>query len=153
MRDAMGGSVVIVIIVLFIVFSLGYLAFNVNYTKAFRMKDKIISLYDDYDGKCTSKCQSAIKAYAREIGYATGNDLHCPTSTSVNAHPFENKDGLYCAQVNEIVSKDEITVAGDAKTKKYYTIVTKINLQIPVISNIIDFRFFYISGDTRTFTD
>ena len=44
MRDALGGSVTIVIIVVFIVIVLGYLAFNVNYTKAFRMKDKIISV-------------------------------------------------------------------------------------------------------------
>ena len=47
MRDALGGTVTLVIIVVFIVIALGYMAFNVNYTKAFRMKDKIITLYDD----------------------------------------------------------------------------------------------------------
>jgi hypothetical protein len=46
MRDAMGGSVALVIIVVFIVIALGYMAFNVNYTKAFNMKNKII--YLDY---------------------------------------------------------------------------------------------------------
>ena len=50
MRDAFGGAVNIYIIVVFIVFALGYMAFNVNYTKAFRMKDKIVALYEKYNG-------------------------------------------------------------------------------------------------------
>ena len=49
MRDAIGGAVNIVIIVVFIVIVLAYLAFNVNYTKASRMKNKIIATYEDYD--------------------------------------------------------------------------------------------------------
>ena len=57
MRDAMGGTVVLVIIVVFIVVTLGYMAFNVNYTKAFRMKNKIISVYEDYKGDCQSDCR------------------------------------------------------------------------------------------------
>ena len=43
MRDAIGGVVNITIIVTFLVIVSGYLAFNVNYTKAFRVKNKIIT--------------------------------------------------------------------------------------------------------------
>ena len=46
MRDSIGGSVVLIIIVVFIVVALGYMAFNVNYTKAFRMKNKVIAVYE-----------------------------------------------------------------------------------------------------------
>ena len=35
MSDSLGGTVIIVLIVLFITIVSGYLAFNVNYTKAF----------------------------------------------------------------------------------------------------------------------
>ena len=45
MRDALGGTVNVVIIVMFIVIALGYITFNINYTKAFRVNDKIVSLY------------------------------------------------------------------------------------------------------------
>ena len=48
MRDALGGTVVLVIIVVFIVIVSGYMAFNVNYTKAFRIKNKIVDNYN-YD--------------------------------------------------------------------------------------------------------
>ena len=43
MRDAFGGLMNMVIIVVFLVLVSGYLAFNVNYTKAFRVKNKIIT--------------------------------------------------------------------------------------------------------------
>ena len=146
MRDSLGGTVVIVIITVFIVFALSYLAFNVNYTKAFRMKDKIISLYEDYDGVCGSDCQKVIRDYAREIGYSVGYNFSCP---SVKGLTYENVEGIYC--VAPVNLTEESTVYGDKKPKRYYKIVTKINLQIPVINNILDFRFFYISGDTKAF--
>ena len=52
MRDSLGGAVNVFIIVIFIVFALGYMAYNVNYTKAFRMKNKIVFTYEKYKGKC-----------------------------------------------------------------------------------------------------
>ena len=43
MRDALGGVVNLAMIVVFLVLVCGYLAFNVNYTKAFRVKNYIIT--------------------------------------------------------------------------------------------------------------
>lgn len=146
MRDALGGTVTIVIIVFFIVLALGYLAFNVNYTKAFRMKDKIITLYEDYEGECNQRCESAIRAYARKIGYSTDRSLKCP---STKGFVYKAVDSLYCVAPADFSVKSD--VKGDSRKKVYYKIITKINLQIPVISNIFDFRFFYISGETKTF--
>ena len=146
MRDAIGGSVTIVIIVVFIVFALGYLAFNVNYTKAFRMKDKIVTLYDDYDGNCrnNSKCQEEIKKYAKQIGYTAdpgiGNQMKCPSG-------YSSTNGIYCEK------KVSVNNVKDQGSKYYYKIVTKINLEIPIIKNILNFRFFYIFGDTKTYSN
>lgn len=155
MRDALGGSVSLVIIVVFIVIALGYMAFNVNYTKAFRMKDKIITTYEDYNGNCGSDCKKVIKDYAKTLGYATGNDLHCPNG-------YSQVDKLYCYKVVDVVDNSSSgsfsdiksganNYSSDTKPKVYYSIVTKINLQIPIISNVFDFRFFYIYGDTKSF--
>ena len=52
MRDAFGGIANIVVIVVFLVIVSGYLAFNVNYTKAFRVKNKIISTFEQFEGNC-----------------------------------------------------------------------------------------------------
>ena len=143
MRDALGGSVSIVIIVVFIVISLGYLAFNVNYTKAYRMKDKVISLYNENDGYCDTACREIIAKYATSIGYSTDNSIKCPDY-------YERVGGLYCIKAIDVYGGNE-HVVGDQKRKIYYRVVTKINLQIPVISNVFDFKLFYISGDTKDF--
>lgn len=145
MRDAMGGSVALVIIVVFIVIALGYMAFNVNYTKAFRMKNKIISVYEDYDGECLGDCRSAIKEYSKTIGYSTGNRMSCPSG-------FKNSDDLYCYKELKYLNREGGNqVVDDMKDKRYYRIITKINVEIPIINNILDLKIFYITGDTKTF--
>ena len=69
MRDAMGGVVNLVIIVVFMVIVSGYLAFNVSYTRAFRVKNKIISTYEQYSGNCesnSSPCMTQIMKYMQD---------------------------------------------------------------------------------------
>ena len=158
MRDAMGGTIVLVIIVVFIVFALAYMAFNVNYTKAFRMKDKIISVYDDFNGDCSSDdCKKIITDYARKIGYTTDGNLRCPAG-------YERINGIYCireqiidtnkssSSISYIKNSGQTGISvSDIKTKHYFNIITKINLHIPVVNNILDLSFFYIYGDTKTF--
>jgi len=143
MRDAMGGTVTLVIIVIFIVFALGYMAFNVNYTKAFRMKNKIISTYENYNGDCSSEaCKSEIRSYAKTIGYTLGQKMTCGTGNV-------GVDGLYCYE--EFTSGEKDAITGLSSYGVYYRITTKINVEIPVINRILDLRVFYITGDTKTF--
>ena len=149
MRDAMGGTVTITIIVVFIVIALGYMAFNVNYTKAFRMKDKIVSLYDDYKGECFDECQDKIKAYATEIGYdsgaGTGATIGCPTD-------YDSAGNLYCYhKVTSSINKS--TFNNDVVHEEYYyEIVTRINVDVPIIKNVLpSLRLFNIYGSTKTY--
>ncbi len=146
MRDSLGGAVNVIIIVVFIVVALGYMAFNVNYTKAFRMKNKIISEYEKAEGDCGSGiCPANIEKYANEIGYKPNRStFHCNGMTP----GYKN---LYCydeiAVNTRITSDDSIN---DRANGVYYRIVTKINIEIPIIDNIFDLDVFKISGDTKT---
>ena len=144
MRDAMGGTVTLVIIVVFIVFTLGYMAYNVNYTKAFRMKDKIIAEYEINKGECLHDCREKIIAYADEIGYSTGG--------RIKFDDYKCLDNLFCYKEVDAINKVSDSAFVDTDDKHYYKIVTKINLEIPVISNILNFRIFYLTGDTKSFT-
>ena len=151
MRDALGGTVNIVIIVVFIVFALGYMAFNVNYTKAFRMKDKIISVYEKNNGTCTTTCKNEIKAYAEKIGYN-------PDSIECGSEDAPSIDGkkLYC------VSYTQVGDIADMNARCYYHISTKININIPILENLYamsrngdkskpaKLNVFYVNGDTKT---
>ena len=50
MRDAIGGVFSLQIIVIFMLVVNGYLAFTVNYTKAFRVKNQIIQIIEQHEG-------------------------------------------------------------------------------------------------------
>ena len=50
MRDAFGGIVNIVLVAIFLVIVSGILGLVVNYTKAFRMKNTVISAIEQYEG-------------------------------------------------------------------------------------------------------
>ena len=149
MRDAIGGSANLVLIVFFIVFVMGYMAFNVNYTKAFRMKNKIISVYEEYNGKCNSSCEEEIRKYANSIGYFTDNTVRlCPDD--YREHP----EGipLYCVKQMEVKSRYDQSETGSVDEKRdkvYFKIVTKIQISIPVLKNLIDLNVFKVTGDTK----
>lgn len=153
MRDAIGGSVVIAIIVVFVVLVLSYLAFNVNYTKAFRMKNKIIATYEEFDGNCNgsidvpddSTCQGIIAKYAKEIGY-TPTNLVCPGS------PWKAAGRYYCYKEVTVSQRTDATKSvNEYKDKKYYKIGTIISIDIPIVKNLIPFSMFQITGDTKSF--
>lgn len=161
MRDAMGGSVVIVIIVFFIVAVSAYLAFNVNYTKAFRMKNKIISYYEEYKGDCYnvgSTCHRKIKKYADEIGYDPA-DLNCDSLGKCTGSRGRTKDcykeigRLYCVKKVEKNKLDDPTLYVHDDTggsSFYYKIVTKIDIKIPILNNVFGkLQVFQITGDTK----
>ena len=51
MNEGVGSTTIIVIIMVFITVVSAYMAYNVNYTKAFRMKNKVISMYEKENGQ------------------------------------------------------------------------------------------------------
>ena len=141
MRDALGGTVNIIIIVMFIVIALGYITFNINYTKAFRVNDKIVSLYEQNKGNCgsASTCATQIKEYAHNLGYQTDLDFSCPSG-------FTKQDNIYCLKTVDVRNNGGI----DEVKAEYYIIVTKTKFSIPIINNIMDLEVFSVRGSTKT---
>ena len=144
MRDAFGGLMNMVIIVVFLVLVSGYLAFNVNYTKAFRVKNKIITTIEQYEGACepgnpSNKCNQVIKDYMQSVGY---------NASSLQINDYECNDS-YC--IKRIEAE---TDAGnvDLKKKVYYKVTTAIVIDIPIINKIMpQLSIFQVSGTTKAF--
>ncbi len=146
MRDAIGGIVNITIIVTFLVIVSGYLAFNVNYARAFRVKNKIITTIEQYEGNCAVEggaCQQAIKTYMREIGYSTIDfqlaGYQCPSGMG------------YCMlEVNADTNTDPSIVIESGSNKVYYKVVTVIYIDIPIINKIMPhLKLFQVNGTTK----
>jgi len=144
MRDALGGTVNVVIIVMFIVIALGYITFNINYTKAFRVNDKIVSLYEQYKGNClgNSSCAKQISQYAKDLGYQTDLNFSCPSG-------FSKKQNIYCLKEVGVKSRSNASYVNEINSK-YFIIVTKTKFSIPVINYFLDLEVFSVRGSTKT---
>ena len=132
MREAFGGSWLLGFVALFIVLFSAYLAVSVNYTKAFKAKNKILNIIEQNEGFTTTKCgtnktdnclknskstEDKIYAYLKESGFII-NDLNsnkCPTDSKLI------KDGGYCVQ-------RVCTSQGS-----YYKINTFIKIELPIV--------------------
>lgn len=151
MRDAFGGITSLAIIVVFLVLVSGYLAFNVNYTKAFRVKNKIVSMFEQYEGNCglgasSVSCDQIIKEYINNIGYSVPTGTLDPNS--IFDCPSCEKE---CLDIGYCWMKVDVTTASDMEDKAYYKIATRIQMDIPIINKIMpSLKIFQITGDTRT---
>ncbi len=151
MRDAYGGIVNIAIVVVFLVLVSGYLAFNVNYTKAFRLKNKIISLLEEYEGAGYENipgCNGSglcgdIRNYASQIGYNV-NSMNAPDDG--NSWVCDKSVGYCVALMGKGNNSDAVNESSDV----YFTVITQININIPIINNIMGLRIFQVSGSTKT---
>lgn len=150
MRDAFGGVANLVIIVVFLVLVSGYLAFNVNYTKAFRVKNKIISALEQYEGQCdpmtpSDKCNQQILEYMNALGY---DSPYLNIEASAGEPQWTCNNG-YCIQKNCLTSENS-DIVSDKRKRAYYKVVTQINIDIPIINKILPgLKIFQISGDTK----
>lgn len=140
MKDAFGGILNIVIVAVFLVIVSGILGMTVNYTKAFKMKNVVISSIEKYEGygcftgDSDSACLSSIEEGAKSIGYHPV-DVNCPSSQGFK-RPAGNR--YFCYKRNN-----------SSNGNLYYTVTTQVDIDIPIINKIMGLSFFQVHGDTR----
>lgn len=156
MRDALGGIVNIQMIIVFLVLINGYLAFSVNYTKAFRVKNKIITAIEQYEGNVEAASEINGDLYCYIVG-------SCEDKPGVGYHPTNyrcpagftdapNQLG-FCYQERNVGEDTTDTHSGVTSTleKKQYRVVTFVTIDIPIVRFIIErVNPFNIKGDTKT---
>ena len=150
MSDSVGGVVTMGWILIFIAVVAGYMAFNVNYTKAFRMKNKIIDCVNKYGDACFTTHSSEYSNYAKEIGYHPRGTFVCPSS--YGSATYDHTNGFCYYKYDKVkqssgLTDEDIVYDGDYH---YYKIVTKVDIDIPIIQNMFELRFLTVYGDTKT---
>ena len=166
MKEAIGGSYIFEIVIVFIALFSAFLVYSISYTKAFRVKNEIISLIEENQGYSSANNESDIfllsdeqliedgsveaEAYRliRNYGYKHDilekrDDLCYMTGNNINTSYGDNikgvmKPGGYC--LYKLCSRDETI-------NTTYKVVTFIALEIPVINVVVKIP---ISGETRT---
>ncbi len=144
MRDAFGGIVNITFVVVFIVIVNGYLAFAAQYNKAFRYKNKIINAIEQYEGWSSSttagsEVYEAVNDYRKKIGYSLDTTL--------------NEPGYDCYRELGMCIKKTNVSSGDELSKSYYTVITAVNINIPILEHFLPkMHIFQVNGTTKTIT-
>lgn len=147
MRDAIGGLVSINIIIVFLFLINGYLAYSVNYTKAFRMKNKIIDIIEAYEGH-TEKAQREIDAYMSQINYKPNRVL---TQSAGSEYCCFNTLG-YCIHATPAGSSTDYD--DDGYRGWNYKVITFVNIDIPIFNKILPGlgKLLHVTGETAAVT-
>ena len=150
MREAIGGTWIFTIVIVFIVLFSSYLAISVNYSKAFKVKNGIIDAIDrcngyPEDGAIDNPNHCAVKAiedYLLQIGYHVyGNCAASNASDKDKLIETPSKKGAswYCIE--------RISTEGTQLPKVYYKVTVFFKLDLPIIGDIFTFPIY---GDTKT---
>ena len=166
MREAIGGSYIFQIVILFIALFSAFLVYSISYTKAFRVKNEILSLIEQYQGY--SRADGDVTTY-------TDTDFESDNSVEALAYklivdvgynkeviPLDNSQCLLAAENSRTVNDNDIegtmmpggyclyklcSSENNAFLNTTYKVTTFIALKIPVLNATIKVP---ISGETRT---
>lgn len=147
MRDAIGGTISLQIILFFLVVINAYLAFSVNYTKAFRIKNNIVAIIEQQEGYTTSSAlnnedtaQARIFALMKNANYTISKSaLQCEKMGYKTIYDDINKNG-FCLKLHK-----------NADGSGYYSVITQVNIDIPIVNKILPLSgIFSIKGETKS---
>ena len=149
MKDALGGVLTIQMIVIFMIIVNCFLAFSVNYTKAFRAKNEIRSIIENHEG-LTCNALSQIDEFLSKNNYsiADGFASWCE-GANYSVARNSNNTPLFCYKIEKV----DITGSSNSnKTYKgaYYTVATFVNIDIPLFNRIFSSvgNVFQVKGET-----
>jgi len=149
MKEATGGIFSLEFIIVFLLILNGYMAFNVNYTKAFRVKNEIRSIIQKNEG-LTDSAMEQIEEYMDKVNY----------TQSKGFNDYCQNRGMYTCTINgrsfcmDVTTSDKYgtreTASGTENIAAYYTITTFVDINIPVINKFFDRLggLFAVSGET-----
>ncbi len=142
----MGGVFSLEFIIVFLLILNGYMAFNVNYTKAFRVKNEIRSIIQKNEG-LTSNALDQIEEYMNKVNY----------TQSQGFNDYCQNHGMYTCSVNgrsfcmDVITSDKYGTRDDGQPiAAYYKITTFVDINIPILNRFFDQLggLFAVSGET-----
>ena len=158
MKEAIANAGVFNLIIIFVIVLLAFFIGSLSYSKAFKVKNKIIEEIEKDQGYTigtNNSTESRVEEWIGNIGYRvnTGNSrntVNCPTVTGNGGEQGKlvNTDGDYQYCVYEF---DTCTARSDkAKCGKYYRVTAYMYFDIPIISGLLKIP---VSGETMIFNE
>lgn len=150
MRDAIGQVFALQVILAFVLLINGYMAYSVNYARAFRVKNYIVDTIEEYEGPYNDEAIAKINTMINQMTYKVPPRL---VQDFIDDNASAEEKGCqngWCYIAHDVSIDD----ADGERTGKYYSVVTFVNINIPVINNIVGLgQFLRVVGETRTIYD
>ena len=158
MKEAIANAGVYNLVIMFVIILLAFFIGSLSYSKAFKVKNKIIEEIEKDQGYTTGVADSTedrVEDWIASIGYRinTGNDRNtenCPKVTGNGGEEGKlvNSDGDYQYCVYEF---DTCTKGADkAKCGKYYRVTAYMYFDVPILSGLLKLT---VSGETMIFNE
>ena len=153
MRESIGGAWLFGIVIVFIFFFSAFLTYSISYTKAFNVKNNIISYIEQYEGYTTTdedlaglsdeklgeSVEGMVYRLIKSTGYNYTGAQGIDCDGKHNGAPNKTTEGGYCVV--------KYCPNGTNNSNTHYKITTYIALKLPVINVTVKIP---ISGETRT---
>ncbi len=153
MREATGNALLINIIVVFVIVFIGLLAGSINYSKAYKVKARIVNIIEDHSGYNEAAIDE-INKYLLDVGYIVRSSnttgCSCPADDvngcEVMTDNIQKTNGYrYCVyRFND----GKIGTDNTPRGGYYYRVVAYMYFDIPIINEILNIPVY---GETRSF--
>ena len=141
MREAIGNTFVYSIIIAFIGILFLILIGSLSYSKAFKIKNRIIEIIEKNDGYDNEKVRTEIDNYLKTVGYNVSSKAsNRGTCTILNG----------TRAINTIKNYDYCIYRFNTVKGPYYHVTVFISFDIPIISSYLRIP---ISGETKIIYD
>ena len=164
MREAIGGTWLFQIVIVFVLLFAGFMCLTINQSKAFNVKDRIIQTIQSYNGiDLESECQDdgkgalcEISSYLIDSAYrTTGNCNSLSENDGYRYYGFSKegttnqKNAAFCiAKIDSGGIRPDNDFASELPSSvAYYRVVVFYQLDLPIFHDLFNFR---IKGDTKT---
>ncbi len=152
MNEGVGEAMSLALVMFFIVVISSYLAFTINYSKAFKVKSKLIDTIQKYDNDPTdTRVTNDMRTYINDVGYSASSDRmksQCGGDGRTTGYAPGLADQGWCYQIFEEKTDGK---GNTVKTKRRYVKVkTFVAVDIPVINRIFGgIPIFTVEGSTK----
>lgn len=158
MKEAIANAGVYNLVIMFVIILLAFFIGSLSYSKAFKVKNKIIEEIEKDQGYTTGindSTEDRVEEWIANIGYRvntgnTRNTENCPkvTGNGGETGKLVNTDGDYQYCVYEF---DTCTTGADkAKCGKYYRVTAYMYFDVPILSGLLKLP---VSGETMIFNE
>jgi len=151
MRESIGGAWLTGIVICFLFLFAAFLTYAINYTKAFRVKDRIIQIIEENEGYTLVEAGFDVKTMdMKELEASNTAEAEIMYFVNKIGYKYPNSDTKLCPD-NEIEGPgyclQKHCVNSDNTNRVYYKVTSYISLTIPVVNVVVKIP---ISGETTS---